>query len=401
MAGSLTGSQIVAGFAQERPFWRIAPQDIQGWVDTLPPSATAKLESGVEWIGEAWDGTSNVPIGRSPDGDDERVTASEILTLLKKLRSGMSSLGLGAHTLPDVADVRICVLGSGDELGLTIDVDLDDFILPLCIDRRRWNGQRRSAGIAAIADGMLTIIRAADAARAGIARRERTFRRALENATTRIGAGAAPLWLRLEPVAYYEDGRNLRQRHYVMLLLRLNDQLIWTPFADERVDTVQDIHHYGASLAESQRRRAARLGLLQAEGVRGYIDEVALAVLDNHGLDPAETFRRAADAALAESGRDVIVDQNGFMHSLFVTEGALLVRFVFEGGHFDNDTLTLWGNYPPSIANTAKGRPLSDFVDHPALIRSGVLAAGGSLEHGALEIRCNPRFISVEAAASR
>lgn len=395
-----TGSQIAADLGDGRPFWQMRASSIASWADTLPHSATMSFANGVEWVGVDWDGASSVEIGDPYAGSPELVTAPDIHALIKKLRRGMPVAIRGPHRLPTSASVRTCIAPSGMQ-ALTIDLDLIDFILPVCIDfRGAFVGQKKPT-IAVIADRMLGLAQAAEARREAMAAREARMRRALEETSARIGDGAAPLWLRLEPIAHHEDPKYVPHSGYVMLLAILDENLLWSPIGSRSIHTVKDVRSHHGHYYRDHRRRAATLRRMLAEATDGYVDEVAFALLIERGLDPQRTLRSARDAAFEDRASGLKFARGGRSETLFLRDGVLWASFDFEGGCFAADELSIWGTHPETLAHAAAGRPLSDFVAHPLLIASTARADHGRIRPGALDVTTEKRPISVREAQKR
>ena len=239
MFGKLNGMDIVATISGDQPYWRLGAADVQRWVASLPPSATQDNVSRVEWVGEAWDGSSDVIIGERSWGREMK--AAGIVSLLRKLRSAIGTLGNELIVPPEISNVRICRIASNSVL--VVDFDLVDFILPIAIDGSRAIG-KRGFSISAIAAQMVEFVKGADAIRPAIVDREAGMRRALEETTAEIGHAAAPLWMRLGHVSYYDDPKHLPDMGYVVLLTTINENLVWAPTGSERIHTVQEVRDH-------------------------------------------------------------------------------------------------------------------------------------------------------------
>lgn len=393
----LNGLQIVAELAGTGEWWRLQAERIRNWVSDLPTSATMEMISRTEWIGDPWDASSNVSVGNP--SYPEVVSAKDLASLLAKLRRGIRSMGVDGIVPPDQSSVRVA-LCSNTRSAVIIDVDFGDFILPISIDGVGWRN-RRKPSLKEIAEGMLGILEGAIAIRSRLAQRDAGMRRAFEQTMTRIGEGAAPLWMRLAPVPHYEDASCLPYMQYVMLMVTLNDSLIWAPSGTERVHTVKDVRDYYGYMFREHRARAATIRDLEMRGSAGSVSEVALALIEEHGLNPVKVFQDAVAAAMADIRAGVSFDRSGRTETLYYRDGVVFAAFGFEGGHFYRDTLTLWGDYPETVVEGLKGRRLADIVDHPALVASGAAVSESSSRQAALDLRATCRNIAVEELVDR
>lgn len=395
MGEYLTGLDIVASITGGRHFRQAATVDVQRWVDTLPSSATQELVSRVEWIGEAWKGSEDVTIGALDGFSNELVTGLEIRVLLDMLRQGIPAAVAGAYALPDQGSVRSCIAPSG-KIGLTFDIDLVDFILPVCIDFRGGFCSEQPPTIADIADRMLLLIGAADAARETLASREATLAKEVEAVAARIGDGAAPLWLRMEPIAFYENRKNVRRREYVMLLVTLNADLVWALTGSERIYTAADVRKYHRYLSTRHRARAAMLRRMSDDRTSGYVSEVAVAFMRERELDPTETFGKVRDLARADFRGQLEFERSGRKETLYLKEGVLYASLAFDGGHFHGDALMISGEHPASTEQSLLGCRLDAVVSHPVLAMSGVFADRVEVRRGAMELSVKNAFVTLE-----
>ncbi|KQT33674.1 hypothetical protein ASG29_06590 [Sphingomonas sp. Leaf412] len=398
MKNMTDGLEIVASIARGRDYWELRAGDVQDWVSTLPRSATQERISRIEWVGNAWDGRSDIRVG----SEDERtvmLSAPEITQLLGELHRGILALRIAGVAPPMPDSVRTCCLSTADQIALVIDFDFGDFILPLCVDHRRyWVTEKPT--VDEIAGGMLDILAHADRVRGRIAKREAGLRRALEETAAKIGRGTAPLWLRMEPLPHYGRPKDIAELRYVMLMVALNRGLVWAPTGDERIRTVREIRsHYGYHHRE-HRSRATALANLQSAGSQGLISEVALAIVRERGLDPREVLRQAVAAGAEDFRGGVQFDRNGKRETLHYQDGVLVALLEFEGGVYSDNALSLWGSYPETLALGATGRKLSDFVDHPAFVSAELVATGAESRQGALDIFHDGKPIPVEAAVT-
>lgn len=390
----LSGLEIVSKLARGRDWWRLQACDVQSWAATLPPSATLEHISRVEWVGEAWDGSSDIQVG------DEAMSGKDVARLLHALRQGISALGLPRISLPDASNVRQCFGAIGSRQKLAIDIDFEDFVVPLSLDEHHL-GLRDRPSIAAIGAGMLRIISAIDGRRASIQSREQRLRRAFEETIMKIGNGAAPLWFRMNPLDFDEKASQLSHPTFLMLTVLLNDQLVWAPTGSELVTSLRQIRSQHGYHVHSQQKRATAIANLREAGSVGWISDTALAIIEERGLKPGEAFRRALQVRWADRRGGLEFTREGKRETLYVDDGVLIASIQFAGGHHYRDQLILW-DYPEkeSVA-TAKGRRLSDFANHPAFVATEAVVHEAELRSGHLELTYEARLTSVEHAEAQ
>ena len=389
-----TGQEIVASLAGNRPWWKLTAGDVEPWVRSLHPSAVQELASRTEWIGDAWDGVADIPNGTAV------AKAKDVARLLSKLRRGIKKLTIQGVALPDASSVRQCLSGYGANQTLALDIDFGEFILPLGIQDGMLAG-REKVSVSKIAASMLGIIAHADKVRARLVRRELRMRRAFEDTVARIGHGAAPLWLRLEPYPFHWEPAEITNSHYVMLIVVLDECLAWSPVGDERIWTVRDIRDHHRYNARRQKPRAAALAELQVSGSQGWIDETALAIIEEKDLKPADVFREAAEAVLADRRGCLPFTRNGKPEHLYFRDGRLEPLLMFEGGTYSAGRLSLRGDFPESMGIAAVGRELAEFVDHPAFRANRIVVKKAEVREGVLDLLHDVRCVSVEEAQLR
>lgn len=373
---TLNGAEIVAGISGARPWWKLQATDIQPWVATLHPSATQESASRIEWIGDAWDGESDIHVGA------EVVTAKQTSDLLARLRRGIRALSLGVAA-PTPSSVRQALYGISTRQAFVIDFDFGDFILPIAIDENELAAQ---PSWAETARKMLAILNAVPARRATIQRRELNMRRAFEETVKRIGHGVGGLWLRMDPFPVREDPKYIQYQAYHWVMITLSRTLDWTPVGAERAHTMKDIRDYFGFFFKAQRLRAEAITTLVATGSKGAISELALAFCEERGLDPRDTLDLARAAARDDSRGALQFVRNEKRETLYYVDGTMHASFEFEGGHYYTDCLTLWGTYPEILAEGAKGRPFEAFVDHLLFKATGVTVARAETRSQAFDL---------------
>ena len=392
MTVDITGLEIVAQIAGSRPWWSLDAGDVAPWIKSLHFSAVEDHVSRTEWIGDAWDGTSAMQVGR------RNIAASDIRRLLELLGRSINQLGISAIVPPDARSVRQCFVGVGAREALTIDIDMDGFILPLCIEERTLAGDE-IMDWEAIAAEMARHIESVDRIRDRFLSRELRLRRAMMETVAAIGAGAAPLFLRIDPHPFNESTEHILYSSYVMLIVTLNDCLEWSPVGTERISTMKDVRDHRMWYAKTHRPRASALASMRSTQSRGSICKVTLALLEEQGLDPSDILDQARDAALRDRRGTVTIVRKDLPIEIHYRDGLLRSSFLFEGGHYMTGSLTLWGNFPDALAIGAKGRPLASYVDHPAFHAARLKVSRSQNRDGALDLHHTVGKVPIEALA--
>lgn len=418
-----TGEQIVRGMAAGRPWWKLMAGDVAPWIADLPTAIRTNKYNRIEWIGRPWDGVSDIPIGEQPwngerdfneteplwDGVSPPahcvVAAADAALLLAELRRLIAELPLLGVALPDHRNLRACLAGPEGEVSnptvgtLTVDFDMGEMILPLCIEY--WQLRPDTvASMPCVAGLMMRKLIHAAKHRKKLLRRELLMRTAFEELLANFGGGAAPLWMRLEPLRYSDADDQLTRLPHVVLDVSLDHHLVWAPSGNERVRTVARLRKEYAHRPAAHRRDAGRLAEMSATGSLGWISDVALALIEERGLNPAEVFVQERDAGLsgASLGHYGLPDRFG---ALFCFHGVLSPSFNLPGGVYNDGTLTIAGAYPETLAAGAGGLPLAAFADHPAFVASGAIVTHAELEEDRLRLFHEPRLITVEDAERR
>lgn len=215
--GLKIADSLVVDMTADRNWWRLRAADVESLVSRSGGSSVRWSRNRIEWVGVSWDGASPLRVG------EHAVVGGAIKRLLSQLEPKIEKLNVPSVRAPTAGDVRACAAGLGEHERLTIDVDFEDFILPIAIAATAFDGAPASLG--SITEGVLRHVEAAARNREPIARREAALRRALEETSQRIGAGCAPLWLRLDPAAFDERPDLSLSRHYKLVMTVLDDSL--------------------------------------------------------------------------------------------------------------------------------------------------------------------------------
>lgn len=406
-----TGEQIVEGMAAGRAWWRLRACDIEPWVRSLPAAVRDHDWSRLAWIGTPWNGASDIDVGVPLwDGiHDEPVqpvmSGADAQLLVAELRRLIMQLPVLGIAPPDHRNVRSCLAGpEGDPSDpttgtLTIDFDLGGIVVPLCIEDWQMRPDT-SQPMTRVASLMLDRLAWAAKRRDALTGRELELRTAFESAMADIGDGAAPLWLRMEPLRYDDAPSNLAFAPYAALEVMLDHHQVWAPSGQERVGPVGALLKRCRGLKKPHRRRVARLAEMQSTRSAGWIGDVALALIGERGTSPADAFRSAKQAGLDGEGAEDWGRAGGY-GALHCFDGVLCASFDFDGGRYFDGRLSLIGVFPETIAAAAKGRPLSAFVEHPAFVGSGAKVTRAELHDGRLHLYHTPRLTTVEEAELR
>ena len=365
----------------DRDWWRLTAGDIDTLASQNGGSSARWSRNRIEWAGVAWDGASPLRIG------EHAVAGGAISRSLSQLKLKIEKLNVPHVKAPTVGDVRACAAGLAEEERLTIDVDFEDFILPIAIGATAFDGAPASLGF--VTDGVLRHVEAAARNRAPLARREAALRRALEETSKRIGGGCAPLWLRLDPAAFDERPDPSFSRHYKLVMTILDDSLSTSPSLPDAVWTVGDVRDHWRLHNHAQRRRAGALSAFRNSGSIGAMTETSLALVRALGLDPFETLQSAYAARTRDPQGALQIRRWGCTNSLSWIEGVLRTTIQFPQGRYDNGELTLYGDHPDSLALACEGRPLTAIMDHPAFRASDLRISSASITDDGLCL-CHP-----------
>lgn len=389
MLATRTGSEIVADMANGRPWWKLRACDIRPWVKSLHPSATQELVSRTEWIGDDWNGRSDIRVG------DAVVSGAHANLLIDLINEHLPAIAGAVQTL-DGSSLRQALYGPGARQCLAIDFDLGEFVLPVAIDESDLRKESRMP-LPAIAEQVLTIVRKAVEQRDAILRRETKMRCAFDETVTGIGDGAGALWMRMDPIRCSDKVRFLTQQDYQLVMVILDRTLDWVPVGSQRVYTVKDVREYGF-LAGNQRNRAQAILRLDADNSKGWVGEVALALINEHQLDASEVFDQVRGAARNDFRGAVDFLRDGKRERLHYRDGIVHAYFEVDGGHYHDGCLTIWGDFSPLAAREIIGRPLSSFVHHPLLLATNAKVERVEARSEALDL-WHTRVIPVEQAA--
>lgn len=417
------GEQLVAAMAAGREWWRLRACDVAPWIRRLPVAIRTDKYNRLGWLGRPWDGSNDLPVGEWPwDGegdvnqaeplvddidawDSTIVPGYELKTLVAELRRLLAARPELGVSLPDHRDVRATLAGDeGDvsepTLGMAvIDFDLGGMVLP--IGWEYWQLRRDTwTPVDLVAELMVERLAFARQHRRKLMRRERKMREGFERDVARLGGGAAPLWLRLEPLRFDAPPSNLFRLPYVALDVRLDIHQEWAPSGIERVRHAPQLRRMAAWGGDGHRRNVERLGVMRATGSLGWISDVALALIELADRSPTEVFLEEQEAALHDQ-EHAHFGCEGHFGALFLHYGVLSPYFTFAQGSYSDGKLTIDGQYPETLALAAPGRPLSQYVYHPAFAAAGVVIDRAEWSKAWLKLFHTPRLFTVEDAERR
>ena len=388
-----TGRAIVADIAAGKEWWRITARDVAPWLKTLAPSATEEMSSYVEWIGDPWDGSSDIVCGKT------KVSGATIVDLLVAVRQAVSQLDIDGLELPSVSDVRCCLAGLSTKWVVAIDFDMGDFILPLCVNEwqlEQLHGER----LTEVAAKMAWLVQAAASVRHRIARREHALRAAFEETVEKIGNGIGGLWLRMDPFPFGEAAEWLPRQGYAWCMIMLGQALKWEPVGSDKVNTVTSIRNHVGYFRAVQRRRATMLAELTATGSIGHVSEVARALIEERGLDHTEVVQRAIEARRLSRQGSIEFIRNGLRESPYMADGVLQASMQLGNAVYHTGRISVLAQVPETLALGSKGRPVADLVDHPVFRASGIKVSKAENTGGMFEIQHRVRTVAVEQFSS-
>ncbi|MES3150833.1 hypothetical protein [Sphingomonas faeni] len=382
--GAKIAESLIADMPASRAWWRLRAADADSLASRSGGSSVRWSRNRIEWVGKPWDGASALRVG------EHAVAGGAIKRLLSQLKPKIEKLDVPSVKAPTAGDVRACVAGLAEDERLAIDVDFEDFILPIAIAATAFDGPPASLGF--ITEGVLRHVEAAARNREPIARREAALRRAVEETSKRIGAGCTPLWLRLDPAAFDERPDPPFSRHYKLVMTVLDDSLSSSPSLPDAVWTVADIRDHQRLHGHAQRRRKAALSAFRKSGSSGTMTETSLALVQALALDPFETLQSAHVARIRDPSGALHIRRWGCTNSLSWIEGVLRTSIQFPQGQYDDGELTMYGDHPDSLALACEGRPLTAIMDHPAFGARDLMVTSASFSDDGLCL-CHPNHV--------
>lgn len=418
-----TGEEIVFAMAAGREWWRLRAWDVAPWIRKLPVSIRTDKYNRLGWLGRPWDGHNDLPVGEW-EWDGERDTGEaeplvddidawdgavvpghelrRLLVELRRLIGARPELGVA---LPRGRDVRATLAGEEGDVSeptsamAVIDFDVGGMVLPIGIDDWQlrddtWTPVREVAAL------MVARLAYAYAHRRKLQRRERKLREGFERDVAGLGGGAAPLWLRMEPLRFDQRPADLFRLPYVALDVRLDIHQVWAPSGTYGIRSAPVLRRIYGRGGAGHRRNVERLETMRATGSQGWISDVALALIEQAGRNPAEVFREELEAALHD-GRHAHFGCEGYYGSLFCHYGVLSPYFTFEEGCYDDGKLTIDGTYPQVLALAAPGRPLAAYVGHPAFVAASAVIERAEWDEKRLQLFHTPRLVTVKEAELR
>lgn len=347
--------------------------------------ADANEEDGF-WIGRDWDGRSDIDLG------GETLAATTVWAIIEELRRGIASRSVAVARPPDHTSIRVCSATPYNLSTLVLDVDLGDFILPVSVD---GDLLVRHPGIttAEIISGMVEAVLRTHAMRSQIAGMEMQLRSAFEELS--VASEILPLWLRMYPWRFNATHVAPLSEVRDMTVLMLDENLR-PEMRSYAVGRVEHIVRYLTFYGEGQRRRAAMRSKLDAAGSAGFATDVALGLMRARGMDPVEVLTRLQRSGPAQRLEGIVNLAGATRERLSLFEGVVDADLAFPGGDYESGRLTLDGDYPRTLAASAKGRQLSDFVDHPAFRAAGIPISQARALRGRLRLYHKVRTSPIE-----
>jgi hypothetical protein len=390
--GEATAIGPIANLSTDRPWWRLQADDMASLSMRSGRSPIRWRRDLIDWAGVPWDGRSALRIG------DEAVAGDDVQHLLALMKRRLKQLCLPQVAVPSASSIRVAVAGFAERESLTVDIDLGDFILPIAVTAEAFVAE--AASLVPAVEGMIKHVEAVVGDRGIVARREIALRTALEKTSARIGDGCDPLWLRMVPVSCYHQPGQTPSRHYRMVTMLLDDSLSWSPSPPEPIWTTGDIRDLLRIHGGTQRRRGALTTALRNSGSGGTMTEVSLALIRAADLEPLETLQAARAARIDDPHGALRFRRWGCLNILSWIKGVLRTSIELPQGRYDDGELTLYGDYPESLALACKRRPMTAVMDHPAFRAGGVEIVSASSTDDGLNLSHSNRVIPLEKISS-
>ncbi|MEG4930202.1 hypothetical protein QUA99_25240 [Microcoleus sp. F10-B2] len=376
-------------------WWKIHASDIHPWVQSLTPAAKEWASRNLRLIGTPWDGRSDVSVGFSDKS--QIISAEKIRDVLSRLNSYINYNPELQVQPVNAENVRLYSENYYLDNAICIDIDMTDYILPIGItyaDICRPN--THSEGF--ILENMIELIQRARSLHKKIVDKETRFRRTLEEVSVNIGNGVLPVWLRRNAISLSEDRSYFVEMPYVMVLVTLDQNLLWFPEGHDSVKNVKTIRSYYNYIRKTQCDRLDRLmNIAQSESI-GMVSDVALATIDHLGLDLVATYEKAREHALETKNDYLSFKLGAYEDRLYWRDGVLDLMIIFKTGIYHKGQLQMLVNMPETVIAALKGRRLAEVVDHPAFAKVGMTIKsvsadqGITLKHSVTLYPVEPRF---------
>lgn len=416
------GTEIIAELSNGQPWWKLRAIDIAPWIRKLPKVIREDEERRLVWLGCPWDGKSDLPIADSTWEDDyscgvfdplvEDVDAwtgevmkageiSELLAAIGTLIADRPEFGIVAPTYRDVRSVltgQDVPLFERPDTIVAIDFDIGEMILPLGIETWRLN-RRDTPWMSEIAARIVQKLEFALCHKRKLLRRDRKMRSGFERDVGRIGRGAAPLWLRMEPLDFASSDAQLLRQPYVAFDVRLGFYGVWGPNGIEPIGSMRALKRSYSSGHIDHQLRAKRFYAMRESGIEGWITDVALAQIRLMKRSPTEMFREERKAFFDGIVGNMQEDKDrGYSSGFIFHDSVLKPHILFKNVNYQDGVLIIFGSYPEMFASAAVGRKLSDIFDHPAIADSGAVVERAEIFEGGLLLYHTPRLFSLEEA---
>ncbi len=333
-------------------------------------------------IGVPWDGVSDLTATDHPT-----ISAHDASQLLAVVSKELACLADPLIQPLEAQSLRRSASTSGRPR-IVIEVDLGGVVLPFSNSDISLHGAT-SARIDQLACDIAYHVNAEWKHCGRLLARQAKAESSLEKAMLRFGPGCRPIWLRMNPISADDPKAYSRSRSYDWVLEVLDDELRPSITGEIGANPTQ-IHKWIGPEARHHRRRLKMRENIRSAGAKGAMESVALALIKLRGRDPVEVLDNLLERARLVSKPVLTIHSEGESTEIvYFHNGIVASSISFEGGHYSKGSLILFGKLPHVYLATAKGKQLTEIVDHPAFALSGVTVARVESRDGACDFDHN------------
>ncbi|MXP25799.1 hypothetical protein GRI39_07060 [Altererythrobacter indicus] len=347
-------------------------------LDGLQPSIWCGYSNAAKAIGRVWNGASSLSFGIA------RLKAGEMSALLCHLTEKLEALGDDGIALPTRNSVRLVEAHvTNDEL-LIVDFTIDGVCIPIAFPDHLFHERGRDWK-ECLSVRYLEHVDAARKHRKELSKRDIAMRSSFAALVRNIGHDCRGAWLRMSPISCLSTIGFDRDPYDHALV-------IWDEKLDEKLEgytvwNARELRSLAPIYRNDQRRLFKRRSKTREASALGMVDTVTEALLQALGrqaegvwAECVEKMRRGEEIGFSHLGR------NGAEYLFEFRQGVLSCSIRFNGGIYTAGRLQLNSELNETLYASAKGRLLSDFVDHPAFRQSKVKISKVSRYQGATEL---------------